>query len=68
MDFDDLDDKLPTGSHKFATIRQRGLVYVDKTNFVLDLAQKVATIITRPRRFGKTTLQTTLPRLSSYFW
>ena len=63
MDFRKLRYNLPTCSESFIDIRQRGLVYVDKTNFVLDLAQKVATIITRPRRFGKTTLQTTLEEL-----
>ena len=64
MDFDDLDVKLPIGLQDFAAIRHYGMVYVDKTRFVYWLAmQPRPLIITRPRRFGKSTLQSTLEEL-----
>ena len=64
MEFDDLEDKLPTGSQGFADLRQEGMVYVDKTRFVYKIARKKRPIIvTRPRRFGKSTLQSTLEEL-----
>ncbi len=64
MDFKYLSVSLPTGEQNFASIRKTGLVYVDKTNFVYWLAmQPRPIIITRPRRFGKSTLQSTLEEL-----
>lgn len=48
---------IPVGTSDFAEIRREGYYYVDKTGFIQDLlcssAAKV-TLITRPRRFGKT--------------
>lgn len=49
--------KLPLGMSDFEEIRQNGYYYIDKSGLILDLlvwkAAKV-TLITRPRRFGKT--------------
>lgn len=49
--------KLPIGMSDFEEIRQNGYYYIDKSGLILDLlvwkAAKV-TLITRPRRFGKT--------------
>ncbi len=52
----------PYGIGNFATIRERGLAYVDKTRFIEALeASKVAhSLIVRPRRFGKTLFARTL--------
>ena len=64
MDFGNLLVKLPIGKQHFAAIRHYGMVYVDKTHFVYWLAmQPRPLIITRPRRFGKSTLQSTLEEL-----
>ena len=64
MDFYALRSRLPTGSHEFATMRRDGNVYVDKTLFVYKLAQtRCPQVVTRPRRFGKTTLQSALEEL-----
>ncbi len=47
---------LPVGVSNFAKIRNDNLYYIDKTGLIKDLLQKKAeaTLITRPRRFGKT--------------
>ena len=64
MEFADLDEKLPTGEQDFVTLRQKGMVYVDKTRFVYQIARKRRPIIiTRPRLCGKSTLQSTLEEL-----
>ncbi len=46
----------PYGVANYATIRERGLAYVDKTRFieVLEEAKVAHPLIVRPRRFGKT--------------
>lgn len=49
--------KLPVGISDFQKLRQNGYYYVDKTNLIKELLEtKIAevTLITRPRRFGKT--------------
>ncbi|MEM7402417.1 MAG: AAA family ATPase, partial [Myxococcota bacterium] len=48
--------KMPVGVSDFAKLRQEGYCFVDKTLFIkelLDIGGEV-TLITRPRRFGKT--------------
>lgn len=64
MDFIDLQSQLPIGCHNFAVMRNCGVVYVDKTYFVYQIARKIGPqLLTRPRRFGKSTLMSTLDEL-----
>jgi Predicted AAA-ATPase/PD-(D/E)XK nuclease superfamily len=52
---------LPTGIQDFATLRERGHVYVDKTEFLQPLlASGGYYFLSRPRRFGKSLLVSTL--------
>ena len=51
------DLKIPVGISDFAKIRKYDYYYVDKTGLIADLLEKETaevTLITRPRRFGKT--------------
>ena len=52
--------KYPIGVQSFETLRQGGYVYVDKTELVYKLAQGHIYFLTRPRRFGKSLLLSTL--------
>lgn len=48
---------IPVGVSDFAKIRDRNYYYVDKTNLIAELLEEETaevTLITRPRRFGKT--------------
>ena len=64
MNFSDLRRKLPLGFQTFAELRTRDVVYVDKTAYVYELAaNQFAQILTRPRRFGKSTLLSTIEEL-----
>ncbi len=64
MKFYELRPKLPTGLQSFADIRSSGNIYVDKTMFVYRIAQvRSPQVVTRPRRFGKTTLQSAIEEL-----
>ena len=48
---------IPVGISDFAEIRQNGYYYVDKTGLIAEVLKAQAvkvTLITRPRRFGKT--------------
>ena len=47
---------IPTGEQDFKSIRENKFFYVDKTNFIKEWWEsgKKVTLITRPRRFGKT--------------
>ena len=57
--------KYPVGIQTFSEIIRNGLVYVDKTDLVWQLANYAKYIfLSRPRRFGKSLLTTTL---ASYF-
>ncbi|MCQ2319044.1 MAG: ATP-binding protein [Bacteroidales bacterium] len=56
--------KYPIGTQTFGTIIENGMVYVDKTDLVYNLAQKHVCFLCRPRRFGKSLLISTL---ESYF-
>ena len=53
---------LPVGQTDFRDIRTGGCYYVDKTEFIGQIAREGASSIlfTRPRRFGKTTFQSML--------
>lgn len=48
--------KIGIGNQDFGTIRKEGCFYVDKTSFIRDWWENAdnVTLITRPRRFGKT--------------
>ena len=64
MNFHELKLKLPTSSQSFAGLRNKGKVYVDKTAYVYELAAcDSPQILIRPRRFGKSTLLTTIEEL-----
>ena len=56
------DRRLPVGIQSFKEIRERGYVYVDKTEAVWYLANKGKkyNYLSRPRRFGKSVLVDTL--------
>ncbi len=58
--------RLPVGIQTFSKIREEGYVYVDKTDLVWNLVSigNKYNYLSRPRRFGKTLLVTTL---QSYF-
>ncbi len=53
---------IPTGEQKFATLRERNLFYIDKTQFIQDWWDRNdrVTLVTRPRRFGKTLMLDTI--------
>lgn len=53
---------LPIGVSEFAKIREKGFYYVDKTMMIADWLRSSAevTLVTRPRRFGKTLNMTML--------
>jgi hypothetical protein len=52
---------LPVGMQSFEKIRRGGYVYVDKTDFVWKIAnEKQNNFLSRPRRFGKSLLTSTL--------
>ena len=62
--FNRLQDRLPTSFQSFTELRRDGAVYVDKTAFVQALAgNRKPRILTRPRRFGKSTLLSTVEEL-----
>ncbi|MEZ4824942.1 MAG: AAA family ATPase [Bacteroidia bacterium] len=53
--------KYPIGIQDFAKIRQEDYLYVDKTREVFDLTQNGSYFfLSRPRRFGKSLLLSTL--------
>ena len=47
---------MPAGISDFEKVRREGYYYVDKSNLICDLLEQnpTVTLITRPRRFGKT--------------
>ncbi len=53
---DNMAKKIGIGNQDFATIRKEGCFYIDKTCFIRDWWESAdnVTLITRPRRFGKT--------------
>lgn len=56
----ELKRKYPVGIQDFEKLRTNGYVYVDKTDLVYRLAQKDYIFLSRPRRFGKSLLTSTL--------
>jgi hypothetical protein len=53
--------KYPVGVQSFKEIRERGMVYVDKTDLIYDLVDTSKYVfLSRPRRFGKSLLASTL--------
>ena len=49
--------RYPVDTDQFAIIREKGLVYVDKTDLMFDLVDKYRYVfLARPRRFGKSLL------------
>ena len=64
LKFNELQNRLPISSQSFSKLRQLNKVYVDKTAFVQALAENdQPRILTRPRRFGKSTLLSTVEEL-----
>lgn len=64
MDFAKLEHKLPIAMGSFPGVRADNSVYVDKTDYVQIIAQRPEPqILARPRRFGKSTLISTLNEL-----
>ena len=59
--------QIPVGISDFTKIREQGYYYVDKTGLISDLLEDIAevTLITRPRRFGKTMGMSMLANLTS---
>lgn len=58
---------IPVGVSDFAEIRQNGYYYVDKSTLIKELLKTTATkvtLITRPRRFGKTLAMSMLANFS----
>ena len=56
--------KYPVGIQTFSEIREKGYVYIDKTDLVWEMTRMKYVFLSRPRRFGKSLLTTTL---RSYF-
>ena len=52
--------KYPIGIQSFEKLRKEGYVYVDKTDLIYELAQGSICFLSRPRRFGKSLLMSTL--------
>ena len=52
--------KYPIGVQSFEKIIEDGFLYIDKTDLVYDLAQMNVCFLSRPRRFGKSLLISTL--------
>ncbi|NQZ06763.1 MAG: AAA family ATPase [Algicola sp.] len=56
--------KYPLGVQDFSKIIKRGALYVDKTAMILELIeQNEVVFLSRPRRFGKSVLISTLAAL-----
>ena len=56
--------KYPVGIQTFSEIRKGGYLYIDKTDLVWEMSRMKYVFLSRPRRFGKSLLTTTL---ASYF-
>ena len=64
MDFDRLKSRLPRANQSFPFLRTHHKIYVDKTRFIRSLAMdNEPKFLSRPRRFGKSTLVSTLEEL-----
>ncbi|MCD8385405.1 MAG: AAA family ATPase [Bacteroidales bacterium] len=61
IQFDDMPVRYPVGEHSFRELRIGGYLYVDKTIFVARLLRQGKFIfLSRPRRFGKSLLLSTI--------
>ena len=56
--------KYPVGIQTFSEIRKGNYVYIDKTDLIWEMTRMKYVFLSRPRRFGKSLLTTTL---DSYF-
>ncbi|MCH5225008.1 MAG: ATP-binding protein [Muribaculaceae bacterium] len=52
--------RYPIGRQDFQTLREDGCVYIDKTRLVYELVQNPYVFLSRPRRFGKSLLLSTI--------
>ena len=60
LDMNGGDDKIPIGIQTFDKIIEGGYIYVDKTEYIYDIAHKYNYVfLSRPRRFGKSLLSST---------
>ena len=62
--------KVAVGGEDFVALRRSDSYYVDKTEFLYDLIEKnnnAVTLLTRPRRFGKTLLMSMIDSFLSIF-
>ena len=50
----------PVGIQDFEKLRQEGAIYIDKTDLIYNLSRKYYVFLSRPRRFGKSLLSSTL--------
>jgi Protein of unknown function (DUF1703)./Predicted AAA-ATPase. len=57
--------KLPIGIQDFSSLREQDCVYIDKTKYIYELIQENCIFFSRPRRFGKSLLCSTLQELFS---
>ncbi len=56
--------RLPIGKQVFRTLIEDNFIYVDKTSFLVELADSgIATVLSRPRRFGKSLTVSTFKEL-----
>ena len=48
-------NKYPVGIQTFGKLREKGYLYVDKTQYIVDFREKQMSYVflSRPRRFGK---------------
>ena len=55
-------NKYPVGIQTFEKIREKGYLYIDKTQYIVDFRQKLMSYVflSRPRRFGKSLFASTL--------
>ena len=52
--------KYPVGIQTFSVIRKGGYLYIDKTDLVWEMTRMKFVFLSRPRRFGKSLLTSTL--------
>ena len=57
--------KLPIGIQTFSEVIENGYVYIDKTKYIYELIKGKYIFFSRPRRFGKSLLCSTLKELFS---
>ena len=61
---DKMERRYPVGIQTFSEIRKGNYIYIDKTDLVWELTKTKYVFLSRPRRFGKSLLTSTL---DSYF-